>query len=326
MDYQVRKAAARLLVACGLVLAVCLVSGWSNGANGGDSFGTHDWALYQANRVARDSGVSWLDWPLAQAATDDPDTVLHDTYHHVYDVWGKPWGDAPTRVQELYDETVRELKAGDREAASVSFGLLSHYFSDVSNPLHTDQCPQEEGIHSRYELDAQALTSSVNQNRDWITPEALTRRPSAKALTEQVADESHASYDTLVSDYAANGMDERAVSITRTALDRAADGLADLLYSAACDASVAAPAVTPKPAAPATAVARDSAASETATIGPGGDNTSVARTTRSTLAAASPGTPVQGGAAGPDVALVFVGSLGAAFLAALAGALGRATG
>ena len=64
----------------------------------GNGFGTHDWVLYEANQLAESEGYFWLRTGAALRATDDPDTRLHDTYHHVYDVWGTTYGDAPDRV------------------------------------------------------------------------------------------------------------------------------------------------------------------------------------------------------------------------------------
>ena len=46
------------------------------------------------------AATHWLRLGAALRATDDPDTRLHDTYHHVYDVWGTTYGDAPDRVQD----------------------------------------------------------------------------------------------------------------------------------------------------------------------------------------------------------------------------------
>ena len=142
----------------GLALALALLGvlpvsafAWANGPQYGEGFGTHDWILYHSNQSARLAGYDWLDWRTAQSACDDPDMVLRDFYHHVYDRTGDPYGDSPARVEALYRQAVVELRRGDRIAASRTVGLLSHYLSDTANPLHTDQTPAEKNMHSRYE-------------------------------------------------------------------------------------------------------------------------------------------------------------------------------
>jgi hypothetical protein len=233
-----RGAARRAIGAALILLLVPAVAGWSNGTSGGDSFGTHDWVLYEANRIAVADGVQWLDWSVAQPATDDPDTVLHDTYYHVYDIWGSPYGNAPKRVQELYDETVQSLRDGDRTSASRSFGLLAHYYADVCNPLHTDQCPAEEAVHGPYELAAQGYTDEIGVNSAWVVPDGVSYVADVTALAEQAASVSHASYQALVDTFVAHGMDAQALAITRESANRAANGLADLMAGAARDAQL----------------------------------------------------------------------------------------
>lgn len=233
-----RHTGSRLLAALLICSLVPALVGWSNGSTGGDSFGTHDWILRQADRLAVAGGVSWLDRAVGEAATDDPDLVLHDTYHHVYDIWGSTYGDAPRRVQELYDETVQQLRDGDREGASRTFGLLSHYYSDVCQPLHTDQCPAEDAIHDRYELAAQRYTDDPGENDSWVVSDGLRQVPDAAGATEQAAVSSHASYDLLVGEFAAQGMDTRVLLITEQSLNRAANDLAGLMATAARDAQI----------------------------------------------------------------------------------------
>ena len=227
----------------GVALAVALVAmpsaahAWSNGHDHGNGFGTHDWVLYQANGIAKTAGAGWLDWGVAQPVTDDPDTVLHDSYHHVYDVTGDPYGDAPDRVTMLYGQVVSELRDGDRAAASRDFGLLSHYYSDICNPLHTDQTPREESVHSSYETAVQGYTDAPGEHGAWIVGRRRVRVADAAGYTRATAAGSHAYYTELVKDYAADGTrSARVMAITQTSLDRAVNGLADLLVSAQTDA------------------------------------------------------------------------------------------
>ena len=79
---------ARLAAVSALALALLGVLpasawAWANGPQYGEGFGTHDWVLYHANQSARQAGYDWVDWRTAQSATDDPDMVLRDFYHHI---------------------------------------------------------------------------------------------------------------------------------------------------------------------------------------------------------------------------------------------------
>ena len=69
------------LLAC-LVALLALPSAalaWSNGDDGGNGFGTHDWILREATRLAAERNAGWVILKVAEPKTDDPDTVFHDT-------------------------------------------------------------------------------------------------------------------------------------------------------------------------------------------------------------------------------------------------------
>ena len=127
---------------------------WSNGDDHGNGFGTHDWVLQEADRLAAKQNAGWVKLSVALPKTDDPDTVFHDTYYHVYDVWGaSTYGDAPKKVAEYYGKALAARKAGDWTAASKYVGLMAHYYADICNPIHTDQTDAEDRMHSPYETD-----------------------------------------------------------------------------------------------------------------------------------------------------------------------------
>lgn len=226
------------LAAAILVCALALpLAGWSNGPDRGDGFGTHDWVLYQANRLAAARGRTWLVWPTAQSVTDDPDIVLHDYAHHVYDVWGSHYGDAPARVRQLYDEAVAELRSGDATAASETFGLLSHYYADICDPLHTDQCDEEDRMHGRYETAVERLTDEPDENAGWVSSDGVERVADVAEKTREAASFAHESYRALVDGYSTEGMSGETLAITRSSLNRAVNDLADLISSAAFDSA-----------------------------------------------------------------------------------------
>jgi hypothetical protein len=188
--------------------------------------------LVEADRLARAAGCGWLRLDLALPRTDDPDTRLHDFYHHVYDVWGDPYGNAPDRVAQLFARTVKLLRNGSRRAASATFGLLAHYYADICNPLHTDQTGLEDRIHSSYEDAVEVRTDTRGEHRSWVQPDGVKTRSSAAVAARSAAIRSHLFYGRLAHQYATHGFNNPVRSITRRCLSRAANDLADLLLSA----------------------------------------------------------------------------------------------
>jgi hypothetical protein len=219
-----------LTLAC-LGLAVPSAAAWSNGGDYGNGFGTHDWVLYEANQLAESEGYLWLRTGAALRATDDPDMVLHDTYHHVYDVWGTTYGDAPDRVQTLFNRAVRQIRDDRPRAASRTFGLLAHYYADICNPTHTDSSGREERMHARHESATNTRTNSRNENDSWVDPGDVRVRSGARGPATRAATWAHQYYWTLVKNYAANGWTSTNAAITHRCLSRAVNDLADLIVS-----------------------------------------------------------------------------------------------
>jgi hypothetical protein len=223
--------AVACLVVAGTAALACVpcAQAWCNGPSGANGFGTHDWILKEAARLAARRGAGWLRVSVALPHTDDPDTVFHDYYYHVYDQWGGRYGGAPQKVAEYYRRALAALRAGDRRRASVLVGIMAHYYGDVCNPLHTDQCDAEERIHSAYESMVQDSTDRPGENRAWLHPPAPHVVSSVYAATVAAAVAGHRSYARLVSGFSAHGMNRTVRAITQQSLNRAVSGLADLI-------------------------------------------------------------------------------------------------
>jgi len=207
---------------------------WSNGPSGADGFGTHDWVLKEANRLAATKSADWVRLAVALPHTDDPDTVFHDAYYHCYDVWGSRYGNAPKKVAEYYGKALTARKAGHWTAASRYVGIMAHYFADICNPMHTDQCAAEEGIHSSYESAAQDYTDASGENRGWVRFNGYDAATNVVGRVKTTAAANHKQYSALVNGYVAGGMTAAVVSITAKSMNRAANGLADLIISIQC--------------------------------------------------------------------------------------------
>ena len=141
--------------------------------------------------------------------------MFHDTYYHVYDVWGSAYGDAPKKVAEYYAKALTARKAGDWTAASRYVGLMAHYYADICNPIHTDQTDAEDRMHSSYETAAQKYTDAKGENAGWVTFDGYQATTDVVAFTRTTATASHRSYSALVKGYNSGGMNATVLSITR---------------------------------------------------------------------------------------------------------------
>ena len=137
----------RLLLTVALAAGLVMVGAspalaWSNGVDGADSYGTHDWVLDKA-LDALGSEADWVCLGTALKATDDPDTkdgIDHasGTWWHVYDIWGDTWGGAPEAAEVWFDKAKDRLAAGRECAASKTLGIMAHIVGDIAQPMHTD--------------------------------------------------------------------------------------------------------------------------------------------------------------------------------------------
>ena len=214
------------------VLGASPAFGWSNGDFGGGGYGTHDWVLQQANRIAGSEG--WVDLAAALPMTDDPDNVLRDWNHHTYDVWGTYEGDAPDYIASLFATAVAQLReagpTGDKTAASRTVGLLAHYYADINQPMHTDSSSAETTfVHLLYELKIDSYNKTPTQNQSWVVFDGIPITLEPRAASTAAATTAHGSYSQLVSTYSRYGYNTTVAGITKTQLNRAANGLADII-------------------------------------------------------------------------------------------------
>jgi hypothetical protein len=226
-----------VLLATVLLVGAGPASGWNSSPQGTAGFSTHEWILHEANRISALQGFEWADMAIAQPASDEPDTLSGDTVHHFYDVWAAaPYGDAPTTVAALYQEAVGELRAGDKAGASRTVGLLSHYYADICEPLHTGQDAQALNLLPGFEREVQALTDVPGKNRAWITFDGFQQVWDPAYKAEKAAGKAHTDYASLVQEYGASGYDEAVAAIGRRSLNLAVNGMVDILISIFKDA------------------------------------------------------------------------------------------
>ena len=213
----------------GLALSAPTASAWSNGRNGPNSFGTHDWILKKAIKAAG-SEANWVRIRVALRATDDPDIesgIDHasGTWWHVYDRWGSTYGGADEAARVWFRRTTRRLEAGKKRSASKALGYLAHIVGDVAQPMHTDQRDREESIHGPYETDVDERIRNYRFRYDGRDSARAGRR------TRKVARQAHDFYFDLVRAYDRHGYNRKVHRITKRQLGRAVNGLADLIVS-----------------------------------------------------------------------------------------------
>ncbi len=172
MAYKVKRNVLFViaLFLCAMVVGIDSCTAWSNGGKSNSEsdpdYGTHDqFAKYGMTYVKQDFPhlVTWLEEDLAEYYywTEVPDMVYQDWTNHNYDFGdygycgGPPDRGGPQAVQNCYDWTVGNLTlwvghgqpAGSEYASDArkSMGLLVHYLSDLSNPMHTDDDATDSG-------------------------------------------------------------------------------------------------------------------------------------------------------------------------------------
>ena len=202
---------------------------WSNGTEGCNSYGTHDWILDQALQAVGER-AEWVNTRVALRATDDPDCVdgidhASGTWWHVYDEWGDTYGGAPEAAMVWFRRMERRVERGNEHGASKALGYLAHIVGDVAQPMHTDSRDREDRVHSSYESAVDRRLSDYRFDHDGNN----RARPYGRTL--RAARKAHPSYFDLVRAYDNHGYNDKVDAITRRQLNRAANALADLLFA-----------------------------------------------------------------------------------------------
>ncbi len=97
----------------------------------------------------------------------DPDTRFRDFQNHVVHVADGYWGGAPRLAHKWYDRLQGDLERGEYSRAAYAAGVLSHYFTDPIQPLHTGQSERETVVHRPIEWSiCQSYESLLKQWQD----------------------------------------------------------------------------------------------------------------------------------------------------------------
>jgi hypothetical protein len=218
---------------------------WQNGGKTRDDFGTHDWVLDEAIRVAGPA-ASWVDTTTALLASDDPDSMYTWGYLHCYYESGL-YGGAPSEVARLYYQTVQAYQASDTVRASLLLGRLSHYYSDVLNPFHSAHKgltrPPKHGGHKNFETAVTHFTRK-GQAESMLATRTPAPATDVRKMTIAAAAYSRQFYPALRASFAKNGhisvAQPAVMALTYDVLGRAVNDLADIIASVPTSDGIAA--------------------------------------------------------------------------------------
>ncbi len=225
-----------LAVVMSLCFAVPSAFGWANGPDldgdglGDNGFGTHDWVLDNAIRFAG-TGGDWIDTEAALLTSDDPDTLRTDSALHLFRDEGIGRG-APSAVADLYYQAVEAYKVGDIKKASECVGVMSHYYSDVLQPFHTEyDALSQEARHASYELAVDEFTRTSGSSSRWAVQRAYTPVTDVRAKLVSAAYYSRGKYPALIAALKTSSVVNKGVTdtVTRDVLSRASNDLADIV-------------------------------------------------------------------------------------------------
>ncbi len=126
----------------------------------------HYFAIDALPRVQTDAGQRFVRHLMRHhdrylTGAKDPDVRFRDFQNHVVHVADNYWGGAPRVAHKWYDRLQQEIERGDYREAAYAAGVLSHYFTDPFQPLHTGQTPRESVVHRPIEW-------SINQSYESI--------------------------------------------------------------------------------------------------------------------------------------------------------------
>lgn len=107
--------------------------------------------------------VRWLQYYHRSylAGAIDPDVRFRDFHNHVLHVRQGFWGGAPRVASQWYQRLQKYLRAERFRDAAHAAGVLTHYITDVTQPLHTISSEPEALIH-------RPLERSVERSYDLI--------------------------------------------------------------------------------------------------------------------------------------------------------------
>ena len=170
-----------------------------------------------------------------------PDKEFKDFKNHVLHVRDNFWGGAPEKATNWYNHLVTAIKSESWEEAVYAAGVLSHYYTDPIEPLHTAQCEAENNIHRAVEW---SISKSYAELRKMGAIEFADLKVEAGTGDDWIGDmvragatTSNAYYEKLITHYDVHkgvvhppeGLDDNSRKFVAMLLRYAATGFAKIL-------------------------------------------------------------------------------------------------
>lgn len=178
----------------------------------------------------------------------DPDTRFCDYQNHVIHVTDGYWGGAPRVAHRWYQRMQRYLRENRFSDAAHAAGVLSHYFTDPLQPLHTQSDQRELVQHrpiewsiarsynrilQRWRDDDLRIVFQLSDGPEWLGEAILHGARFANRKYNRLLDH----YDiTAAATQAEDGLDDDSIDCLAELFGLAITGWARVLERAAADA------------------------------------------------------------------------------------------
>lgn len=165
-------------------------------------------------------------------AAVEPDRELKDFRNHIFHIQSGAMGHGPFHIEKLVDE-VADLIAndGDKQEIIQKLGWISHYATDLTQPLHTgsslDDTIEEKSFHSATERHADRFVMTYGVNFDGCTN---IHRVPARMIYEALW--ANQFYQALQNAYTIGNKYEDAKEVIAKCYSRAVNNVVDLWYTA----------------------------------------------------------------------------------------------
>lgn len=183
-----------------------------------------------------------------------PDDEFRDSQNQVLHVRDGYWGGAEEAAENWREKLTMLLKAQNWREAAYAAGVLSHYYADPIQPLHTAQSEAEGAVHRAIEQSIgksyRALLARLDQNPGGFPKVAMPHE--ARWVARMVRDGAEAAaphYDPLIDHYdlakgvvdPPTGLDAHLQDVIAGLLGHAIVGFAAILDRVTKECGVAAP-------------------------------------------------------------------------------------
>jgi hypothetical protein len=224
--------------------------------------GTHHKIAMDALKLMRGpDSTAWMNVCLKHAdaylrGAKAPDDVFRDSMNQVLHVGDNYWGGAEEAGEAWKAKAIELLQAGQWNEAVYALGVLSHYYSDPIQPLHTAQSEAEGNVHRAIEQSIGKSYASLVQHLKtarggYPEVEAASGGEWVARMIREGAEASYPHYAAMIDHYDLDvgvvdppaGLDAHLRDVLADCLGRATAGFAVILDKTFAESGVKAPPV-----------------------------------------------------------------------------------